>query len=295
MWPSLTDQLMLADELFGDRGRSLISAWLDVETSRIDDAAFAHGFADHIDLPGVCASDYNHRLIRTAAGDLLGGIRFYGRDVGRPFVEIVGHSFTDRDDLVACVRAEWALFAPRFLRLHARPGAISGPKVLPDKSIHAARHGDMAPPHTAIELTSFTALDDAVAMVAARYAAMAADAPRLRHNVAPATADDLTDLHAAGLLRAARVHGATVGLLAAAPGSILWIDGDEIIEEVVDVRFAGRGLAAAMQGEWARSVAADADRLLIGSIDRHNTASRRSAERAGRPRVLEAVFVELSE
>lgn len=294
MWPSLADQIALADELFGDGGRGLVAAWLDRETSRIDDPEFARSFADHIDLPGVAASDYNHRRVRTAAGDLLGGIRFYGRDIRRPFVEVVGHGFTDLDALGACVRAEWAAFAPRFLRLHGVPGALSGPKVLLDKSIHVARYRDMAAPQVPVQLLPFGAAEEATAMVAARYAALEIDAPHLRCNVVPASADELTELHGVGALRAARLGDTTVGLLAVAPGAISWIDGDEIMEEVVDVRFAGRGLASAMQGEWAQSVAADTDRLLIGTIDRHNAASRRSAELAGRRRVLDWVFMDLS-
>lgn len=293
-WPSLSDQIALADELFGARGDELISAWLETETARIDDPAFAREFADHIDLPGITASDYNHRRVHSAAGDLLGGIRFYGRDIARPFVEVIGHGFDDLDALCACVGSEWAPFAPRFLRLWGRPGAIAGPKVLLDKTFHTARYRDMTTPQQAVELTPFDGVDEAVAVVAGRYEALAADAPQLRRNIAPATAGELAELHAAGRLRAARVAGDTVGLLGVAPGSISWVEGDEVIEEVVDVRFAGRGFAAAMQGEWARSVADDTERLLIGTIDRHNTASRRSAERAGRPSVLDAVFVEVS-
>jgi hypothetical protein len=41
------------------------------------------------------------------------------------------------------------------------------------------------------------------------------------------------------------------------------------------------------------AVAHDPDRLLIGTIDRLNGASRITAERAGRPSILEAVFLSL--
>ena len=63
-------------------------------------------------------------------------------------------------------------------------------------------------------------------------------------------------------------------------------------EEVIDVGHRGRGHAAAAQGAWARE-AADPGRLLIGTIDRLNTVSRWTAERAGRPRILDAVFLTL--
>lgn len=283
----------LARLMFGAHGPDLVGAWLDVETDRVDDAGFARQFADHIHLPGVSAPDYNHRLVRTGRGGLLGGIRFYGRDVTRPFVEVIGHDFSDLGALAACVASEWAAFTPRYLRLHVRPDSLRGPGVLLDHTIHVARYRDMAPPRRFVELTRFASVGEAVAMVAARYAVTAAENPALRRNIRPATADDLAELHAADRLRAARVADATVGLLAAAPGAITWIEGDEIMEEVVDAGCAGRGIATEMQAQWARLVCNDADRLLIGTIDRHNGASRRSAERAGRPRVLETVFVDL--
>lgn len=293
MWASLRDQVDLADTLFGDRGRDLIGVWLDLETARIDDPAFARLFADNIDLPGVVAPDYNHRHVRTLMGSLLGGIRFYGRDIGRPFVEVIGHDFDDLDALGGCVASEWAQFAPRFLRVRVLPGTLRGPNILLDNTIHAARYRDMPAPSRAVELTRFADVEEAFAMVAARYAVVATENPILRRNVGPATEGELAGLHERGLLRAARLDGTAVGLLGAAPGAITWLEGDEVIEEVVDARYAGRGLASAMQGEWARSVAVDPDRMLIGTIDRHNVASRRSAERAGRPTVLDGVFVAL--
>lgn len=55
----------------------------------------------------------------------------------------------------------------------------------------------------------------------------------------------------------------------------------------------GNGYAASAQTAWAVGVATDRARMLIGTIDRHNPASRNTAERAGRPRVLDDVFVSL--
>jgi hypothetical protein len=130
-------------------------------------------------------------------------------------------------------------------------------------------------------------------MVERRYALLAADDPELRRNISPATAEDLGQWHAAGELRAIRAGDATVGLLAVAPGAVGWLPGDEINEEVVDVGRLGHGYAAAAQRTWAKVMADDPRRLLIGTIDRLNGASRVTAERAGRQAILEAVFVSL--
>jgi hypothetical protein len=290
-WPSLSDQIELADALFGRAGDRLLTAWLEEQIARIDDPEFVRLFTDHIDLPGVLPRDYAHRSVGLSHGALLGGIRFYGRDIHRPFVEIIAHSFEDMDALCDCVRSEWSMFAPRYLRVRARPSRFGGPKVPLDNSIHVARCRDMRQPDGRVSLAPFDDADEAITIVARRYKRMAAD---LARNVSPATAEDLRLWHAAGQLWAMRVDGVTVGLLAVAPGRIGWIEGDEIQEEVVDTEQRGHGYAVLAQVVWARR-ASDPDRLLVGTIDRLNVASRKTAERVGRRRVLDDVFVSLSD
>jgi hypothetical protein len=290
-WPSLSDQVELADALFGGAGRRLLAAWLEEQIARIDDPEFVRLFTDHIDLPGVVPSDYAHRSVGSSHGALLGGIRFYGRDVARPFVEIVAHSFEDMDALCDCVRSEWSMFAPQYLRVRTRPGRFAGPKVVLDNSIHVARCRDMRQPDDHVSLAPFDDADEAIAIVARCYKQMAAD---LARNVSPAAAEDLRLWHTAGRLWAIRAGSVTIGLLAVAPGRIGWIEGDEIQEEVVGAEHRGHGYAVLAQAAWARR-AGDPDRLLVGTIDRLNVASRKTAERAGRGRVLDDVFVSLSD
>ena len=186
------------------------------------------------------------------------------------------------------------MFDPQYLRVRARPGRLAGPKILLDNSIHVARYRDVRPPDRRLSLACFADADAAIAIVARRYERMAADEPELARNVSPAAAEDLRLWHAAGQLSAIRAGELTVGLLAIAPGRVGWIEGDEIQEEVVDARHRGHGYAVLAQAAWARR-ASDPDRLLVGTIDRLNVASRKSAERAGRRRVLDDVFVPLSD
>ena len=277
-WPSLTDELALADALFGRRGEALVASWLNGELSRIDDMDFARSFSDHIDLPGAHAEDYLHRRIGTSSGTLLGGIRFYGRNISRPFVEVIAHS---------------SMFAPPVLRLRARPDRLTGAHVILDESIYAARYCDMHRPASHVWLDPFDRVEDAEAIVSTRYQQLATDDPALARNVFPSTTADLLRWHNSGQLRAVRAGDTVVGLLAVVPGRIEWIAGDEINEEVIKVDHRGHGYASLAQTVWAAHVACDQRQLLIGTIDRLNTASRRTAQTAGRRRVLDAVFVSL--
>jgi hypothetical protein len=292
-WPSLIDQLEVADELFGPRGVQLVAAWFEEQVARIDDPELARSFSDHIDLPGVKPADYAHHFAHSSSGGLLGGIRFYGRDIERPFVEVVSHSFKDLDALRDCVRVEWSMFTPDCLRLRSRPGRMVGPYVSVDVSIYAARYCEMLRPKIDIALDPFDNAEEAIEIVSRRFGRLAVDAPDLARNVSPASSEDLRLWHESDQLRSIRVNGTTVGLLAIAPGRIGWIEGDEINEEIVEADYAGHRYAAAAQSAWARHVARDPQTLLLGTVDRLNIASRKTAEHAGRRRVLDDIFISL--
>jgi hypothetical protein len=277
-WPSLAGLAPVAERLGGDLG-----AWLEGEAARVGDPDFAALF-DGVEIPGVARMDFAHRHVRTGRGGLLGGIRFFGRDASRPFVEVVAHGL-EPTALVEVVASEWAAFAPGALRLLVADAGPPG-SVL-DLTVHAARHGEMARPDGRVTLGAVTP-DEAAALVAARYEALPA---ALRRDVEPATSEELRRWHAAGTLHGIEAAGERVGVIATEPGSVAWIEGDVVGEEVVAARFAGRGLAASAQA--ALAVARPADRLLLGTIAAGNGASRRTAERAGRPEVLRYVFLPL--
>jgi hypothetical protein len=292
-WPSLAGQLALAAELFGDNGFQRVTGWLSAEFERVHDTEFARTFSAHIRLPGVTEGDFNHRVVRSAGGTLLGGIRFYGRDITRPFVEIICHSFTDLDTLADCVSGEWAQFVPRWARLHDRPGVLRHPDMVLDQTTHAARCTDMRAPDPRVSLTPFPDAEDAVELVRRRYETLSADHPELARHLFAAAPVDLRNWDASGYLHAITVSGTAAGVLAVAPGRVRWIDGYEITEEVILTTHGGYGYAASAQAHWAHHKAGDPQALLVGTIDRLNAASRATARHAGRDAVLEAVFLGL--
>jgi hypothetical protein len=258
-WPSLAGQCGAAEDLFGVNGLQRVGGWLAAEISRIDDIDFARSFSAHVRLPGIVERDFSHRLVRSSRGELLGGIRFYGRDIGRPFVEIICHTFAEPDHLTDCVSAEWAAFGPPWARLHGRPGEHSAPGAVLDHTVYAARCADLRQPDHRIELTRFGDPAEAIALVQRRYQQLAADNPGLARNVRPADPADLHSWHEAGRLHAITVAQTTVGALAIAPGQVQWIDGYEVDEEVVLTAHAGNGYATSAQASWAHRTETDPD------------------------------------
>lgn len=291
-WPSLSYDLELADCFYGASGRSHVSAWFAEQVEQIDNPEFARLFSDHIALPGVAALDYAHRYLRIGAGSLIGGIRFYARDLARPYVEIIAHDFEDMAALSAVVAAEWDAFAPRALRLRQKVGAgVPSPQAHVDMTLYAARYKDLRSVLAPVSLRPFAHPDESLRLVQERFDHMAQTEPELRRNVSPSTEEELRVLWREGHLHAITFARCTVGAIAAAPGQIDWIEGDEIMEEVVAAAHSGHGYAASAQIALARLPGADPERLLIGTIDGRNFASRKTAERAGRQAVLDYVFL----
>ncbi|TDZ77126.1 GNAT family N-acetyltransferase [Mycobacteroides salmoniphilum] len=293
-WPSLIAQLTVADRLFGACGYRLVADWLNEQVGLIDDRDFAQSFAEHVDLPGIEVNEYSHRHVRWSEGELLGGIRFYNRDAGRPFVEVIAHSFDDFAQLRECVQAEWSKFEPSFLRLRTQPGQLATtPNAKLHKSIHAGRYRDLRSPNGRVTLERFDDLEEAIALVARRYEWLQSEDPELARVLVAASPEELRGWNDAGQLYGVLTTDGTVGLLAIEPSNIGWVKGDEVSEEVIDAQYCGHGYAAAAQGLWAQQVAFDRDALLIGTIHASNIASRKTAETAGRPRILDDYVVAL--
>jgi hypothetical protein len=293
-WPSLRDQVDVAERLFGPAGPRKVGEWVAEQAGFVGDGDFARTFSDHVHLPGIASLEYAHRHIRTFRGDLLGGIRFYSRNTARPFVDVLAHSFDDMDALAACVHAEWSPFNVRYLRVQTRPHRLADRRnVLLDKSIHAARCRDVAPCDGRVKLQRFDTPELAIEVVDDRYAQLAATDPALSYNLSPASPEDLRYWHAHKQMWAITRGEDTIGVFAVAPGALGWITGQEINEEAISTAHTGQRFATSTQCAWAHCWAVDTTDLLIGTIDRHNHASRATALRAGRPRVLDNVFISL--
>lgn len=300
-WPSLAAQNELSKQLFGATGPKRLQAWLDAQIARVDDPAFAQLFSDHITLSGISEQDFNHRQVKSQSGSLLGGVRFFGGDTERPFIEVIAHTFPENTEgieaLAELAATEWQAFKPQHLRLLLTPEQLNSfdgtRSFIIDMSVHAARYRDLGASSDRISLTAFRGADAAIHLVEQRYRDIAVHEPELAQNISAADPEDIRAWHGAGQLRAITVCNKTVGLLAIAPGAVEWLDGDEINEEVIVTSQTGNGYAAEAQKTWAAEVK-DQNRLLIGTIDRLNPASRRTAEAVGRKAILNYVFVSLS-
>lgn len=277
-----------------------ISSWLKMQISCCSDSSYSAIFSDHIDLPGIKSEDYLQRIIPVGDGLLLGGIRFYNRNLERPFVDLMAWSgMPDWDLWMAVIRREWAIFKPlhvRLLRGDPHDGMML-PEGCVDQSIHSGQINTLAqfPSLPSLQLIDCENFQEAADYVAECHQAFASLNPSLALEVRPADAEDLAECLETGTLHFVILNNERIGLFATAWRAIEFIQGYVVVEEIIHPAFQGRGLAKYVQREAAALLnkAGEGEKTMIGTIHAHNIASRKTAIGAGRPEILQYEFISL--
>ena len=280
------------------QAREWVRAWWEQEAARVGDAQFAELFRSFWEVFGETPEAYTHRWLEVDGARVLGGIRFFGGDTRRAYVEVVGwEGELELERLREVVRAEWGAFSPFAFRL-LRPAGEVMPGARVDQFIFAGRVDAMKVAPTGTELVPVKPDEVGVAaeMAAAAYAAVAERDPELGAEMGAEDAESLEACRTAGTLDfVVTAAGERAGVFATRPDTEAFLRGTLVVEEAVRPEFWGRGLAAEAQGVWARRVREkDAETLLFGTIHRLNDASVRTAERAGRTGWLTYWFVNLA-
>lgn len=269
--------------------------WLAEQFDRGADPAFAERFRGIAQKSGAPAETFLHRVLDLGGTQVLAGIRFYGGDPDRPFLDLFAWTrVPDWPALAAAFPDCWAPFAPRDVRLIAAapPDGVSARL---DQGIHLGRVSDM--PRSTVTGISLEAIGDAEAaadFVGRAYAEAIRDAPELDGEIHAADAETLAACRDEGTLHWILAEGEQAGLIATQRDRIEMLPGALIVEETVRGAFRGRSLARAAQGLLAAEMAASAPgQVLMGTIYANNRASCRTAEGAGRPARLSYWFVQV--
>jgi hypothetical protein len=287
----------------GDAVPRIVLADLDTQIERCNDDAFGEMFHGKIERgePG----DYLQRVMRVGDASVLCGIRFYGGDPGRPFVDLLAWDDAGLNLLKAgrAAAAAYAVFAPERARVllpgRGLPPALDGVPATCDQMLHAALPASMveapAPAGTDRVLLEPASADDAEAFAQVAYEAFRARSPELADRVPIAERSDFELCERGGLLAFWTIDGERAGVIAAERTQWQGLDGYLIDEEVVGERFAGLGSATCAQrraAEWLVD-RGEGNRPLFGVIDGLNAASLRTAAKAGRPAISGRWFIEL--
>lgn len=261
--------------------------------------------ADADDLREVVYEEHG----RTA----LSGIRWFGGDLTRPFVDLWPAFPVDNAETLAAIAwpilDHFSKFNVEELLLWSRPGLWSHPEVEPDRLDHRI-HREFGvrviagwieqliaePASAKAQRVAFAppSSDTYFEWYEGIYSELHRARPELRYRVPMSEREELESCRAAGLLQEIWIDGTRAGLIAADSSEYLGQPAIYFHEFVLDAPWRGQGWGPVAQRAFLAETRHDPNRREViawGTIDAQNPASLRTAMRVGRVPVREEVFI----
>jgi GNAT superfamily N-acetyltransferase len=256
---------------------------------------FAASFARNCESLGLPAELFRHRLLETSTHRLIAGIRFFGMDLNRPFIEVARvnkplESDGEKNEMTALLLKEFAAFKPTRWRIYQSShvayqfaGCEGDKRYLVGllKDINAQPKDEQS---GGLELRSAKNLDF-YPRYAEMYKTLFVERPWMPDISRQESLEDMQDYFANGWLYEVFVDGVWAGVTAASPGCEVGAKGYYMIEIVLDTPFRGQGLGVVVQRKLAEILAEKSENVsaaLFGTIGAVNVPMQKTAVRVGR-------------
>lgn len=269
----------------------------------VGDASWGAAVRDAVQLPVADPLLWANRRLDLSSGHwAITGIRFRGRDIAKPFVDVIATDVTpDAAGIaeLAEVLAAHREFAPLCLRVHL-PGdqrsapASDGFTAVPDLLVVVAPVARVAAgaASTGVDVELVRAEPAGAAVrVADAYDGLRRSEPDLDQWATAADQDSLADADEEGLLFDVVIAGRTAGVVAAARDDVDGFTGFTVEEIVLDAEHRGHGYGPLVLRQLARALPAGPSDVLRGHIHPGNTRSLRNALASGREVVSSLVWI----
>ncbi|MFT0846928.1 GNAT family N-acetyltransferase [Actinomycetaceae bacterium L2_0104] len=280
--------------------RTYLASWLEPALALVDDAVWGTQYRDQVRLPISDPLEWANRRIELSNGQwAIAGIRFRGRHIEKPFVDIIATSVssdpTAFDELTE-VLPHFKRFSPLSLRVSSpapmqaiasvgRPGVYDGRAdidlLIVAGPVSALRKRSCSDTGGVVLRRSDP--ETAVHPVAEIYSELADSRPGISEWATPADLDTLSEAAEEGLLFDIVVDGVNAGTIAATRQDSYGLHGYCMEEICIDARHRGKGLGTVALGLLSQELPVETgDEVLWGHIHPCNTASLRNAQAIGR-------------
>jgi L-amino acid N-acyltransferase YncA len=284
---------------------------LVIEIGRVGNAEFGSEYRDQVGLGvGTDPLDWaNRRVALSAGGWAVSGIRFRGRDLALPFIDVITTSEPPTPDGLAVV-AEGLLpayeaFAPLCLRVDAPDpaGLLQAVEVDPrygqrcavDLYVVAGLVEDLRARPRADSYEVVTVRPGPAAVLAQRVAEIYAQNgelnPQQQMWAQPEDEDSLAECAEQGLLFEVLVDGEPAGVVASIRYDAHAMTGFSVQELCLDAHHRGKRLAAGVLQRLIDALPVQTGDVLWGTIHPDNTASLRNSMTVGREIVGAYVWI----
>ncbi|MEN4797379.1 N-acetyltransferase [Pantoea agglomerans] len=268
-----------------------LASWLAQQQTRCHDHHFSAAFPWR--ETGLPQHAFLQRELTINGQRYLTGPRYLGGDPAQPFIEVVARDGIIDYRVASAIMQAWQPLKPLKLR-------ILLPATYPDIGItdQLLFLSDLAslsvPVDEDISLVTARRKDYPACITAINRAYRASwhTLPHLRDQLLATSRQELREDIAAGHVFLIIWQGIVAGLMICVPRLLTFIEGFQIMDEVIMPAYQGRGLAARAQQRLLQQLHHHYGEkaLLTGTILPGNTPSLRSAQNAGRRCVLKYQF-----
>lgn len=268
-----------------------LASWLVQEQIRCHDHHFSAAFPWR--ETGLPQHTFLQRELTINNQRFLTGPRYLGGDPAQPFIEIVARDGTLDYAAATAIMQEWQQLKP--LKLRILLPATEPDIGITDQLIYLGKPASRsAPVDEELSLVMACQKDYSICITAINRAYRLSwhTLPHLRDQLLATSRQELRDDIARGHVFLIVWLGRIAGLMICAPRRLAFIEGFQIMDEVILPTYQGRGLAARAQQCLLQQLHhhLSQGKLLTGTILPGNTPSLRSAQNAGRRCVLKYHF-----
>lgn len=253
---------------------------------------FSSGFASHFAELGIAPERFAHRLLEVAGRRFIAGIRFFGGDVKRPFVEVarISQPLENRaecEQISELIKNEFAEFAPsrwRIFQVSHQPYQFEG--CAGDLRVLAGLLGEInqqpMPENAArVQLIPATSSQFYPRYVAL-YQQLYQERPWLPDVARTESLEDIEHYLQHDKVFEIFVDGQWAGITIAARDQGWGVRGWLMVEIVLDTQFRGQDLAVTVQRLLVKQLEDDGKDCLFGTIGAVNLPMQKTAARVGR-------------
>ncbi|SFO51064.1 Acetyltransferase (GNAT) family protein [Candidatus Pantoea varia] len=268
-----------------------IASWLAQQQTRCHDHHFSADFPWR--ETGLPQHTFLQRELTVNGQRYLTGPRYLGGDLSQPFIEIVARDGPIDYAVADAIMQAWQPLKPLQLRIllpasHPDIGSTDQLIFLSDPAALAVPHDE------GISLVKAGRKDYSACIQAINHAYRASwhMLPHLRDQLMASSRQELREDIAGGHVLLIVWQGMVAGLMICVRRRLTFIEGFQIMDEVIMPAYQGRGLAARAQQRLLQQLHHHYGEkaLLTGTILPGNTPSLRSAQNAGRRCVLKYQF-----
>ncbi|WP_442797017.1 GNAT family N-acetyltransferase [Pantoea vagans] len=268
-----------------------LASWLAQQQARCHDHHFSAAFPWR--ETGLPQHTFLQRELTINGQQFLTGPRYLGGDLAQPFIEIVARDGALDYAAAAAIMREWQAIRPLKMRILL---PATDPDIgITDQLIYLSVPGShSASEDREISLIKACRKDYPLCSSAIHRAYRASwhTLPHLRDQLMATSRQELRDDIAGGHVFLILWQGMVAGLIICVPRRLAFIEGFQIMDEVILPAYQGHGIAARAQQRLLQQLHhyCGHDTRLTGTILPGNTPSLRSAENAGRRCVLKYHF-----